>query len=326
MSKESLKKALREIVQTVSLPNEMEKRGVDVFHIGARKKAVCPFHGDTDPSLVIYEDDHPHGHCFGCGKHFDVVGFVHEWGLKFEQNWDFKKTLAYFRDNFKITSIINPNEMDNSFLEEEGYQVKINENVLIDGDYYRSSNVIKNALRDSPHPEFDLQKMKPFLKSMDEAVYASQMDTFKEKESSIIAFLPQIEKIRYSQELSEYNRYLMGNPEGRIMVITDHGLHPKIISAILNSGKRDNNVLFLIITDTENRGVMPNVIALTRVADCWVFGNKAYSALFPEAMKSLPEIAGSQKTVTISGKEIRMGFKTEDDIKSWAKEEYRENN
>ncbi|MFS0736949.1 AAA family ATPase [Sphingomonas sp. 1P06PA] len=41
---------------------------------GANKVAVCPFHPDRSPSLVIYKDDTYH--CFGCGAHGDVIDFV----------------------------------------------------------------------------------------------------------------------------------------------------------------------------------------------------------------------------------------------------------
>ena len=36
--------------------------------------AVCPFHGDTDPSLSI---NLKHGgfHCFGCGEKGDLISF-----------------------------------------------------------------------------------------------------------------------------------------------------------------------------------------------------------------------------------------------------------
>lgn len=43
-----------------------------------RGRIVCPFHGDTDPSLVIYPNTQS-WHCFGCGKAgdiFDLMGAV----------------------------------------------------------------------------------------------------------------------------------------------------------------------------------------------------------------------------------------------------------
>lgn len=41
---------------------------------GANKLAVCPFHPDRSPSMVLYKDQTYH--CFGCGAHGDVIDFV----------------------------------------------------------------------------------------------------------------------------------------------------------------------------------------------------------------------------------------------------------
>lgn len=41
---------------------------------GQNKVAVCPFHPDKSPSLVLYKDETYH--CFGCGAHGDVIDFV----------------------------------------------------------------------------------------------------------------------------------------------------------------------------------------------------------------------------------------------------------
>jgi phage/plasmid primase-like uncharacterized protein len=41
---------------------------------GGNKVAVCPFHPDKNPSLVLWPDQTYH--CFGCGAHGDVIDFV----------------------------------------------------------------------------------------------------------------------------------------------------------------------------------------------------------------------------------------------------------
>lgn len=41
---------------------------------GSNKLAVCPFHPDKSPSLVLYRDQSYH--CFGCGAHGDVIDFI----------------------------------------------------------------------------------------------------------------------------------------------------------------------------------------------------------------------------------------------------------
>ena len=44
--------------------------GVEVNRHG---KALCPFHNDRHPSMVVYDD---HYHCFACGEHGDVIDLV----------------------------------------------------------------------------------------------------------------------------------------------------------------------------------------------------------------------------------------------------------
>ena len=38
-----------------------------------RRRVVCPFHDDHDPSLALYDD---HFYCFACGAHGDVIDLV----------------------------------------------------------------------------------------------------------------------------------------------------------------------------------------------------------------------------------------------------------
>ena len=44
--------------------------GVEVDRHG---KALCPFHGDRYPSMLVDDD---HYHCFACGEHGDVIDFT----------------------------------------------------------------------------------------------------------------------------------------------------------------------------------------------------------------------------------------------------------
>lgn len=41
---------------------------------GRNKLAVCPFHADRSPSLVLYPDNTYH--CYGCAKHGDVIDYI----------------------------------------------------------------------------------------------------------------------------------------------------------------------------------------------------------------------------------------------------------
>ena len=47
-----------------------EHYGIEVNRYG---KALCPFHNDRHPSMVVYDD---HYHCFACGEHGDVIALV----------------------------------------------------------------------------------------------------------------------------------------------------------------------------------------------------------------------------------------------------------
>lgn len=47
-----------------------EHYGIEVNRYG---KALCPFHNDRHPSMVVYDD---HYHCFACGEHGDVIDLV----------------------------------------------------------------------------------------------------------------------------------------------------------------------------------------------------------------------------------------------------------
>ena len=47
-----------------------ERYGVSVNRQG---KALCPFHNDRNPSLLVADD---HYYCFACGAHGDVIDFA----------------------------------------------------------------------------------------------------------------------------------------------------------------------------------------------------------------------------------------------------------
>ncbi|GAB3906379.1 hypothetical protein GCM10028803_38630 [Larkinella knui] len=44
------------------------------YELHENRKIVCPFHVEKTPSLVIYPQTNSY-HCFGCGKHGDVISF-----------------------------------------------------------------------------------------------------------------------------------------------------------------------------------------------------------------------------------------------------------
>jgi len=49
--------------------------GLQLRPMGGRLTGVCPFHGDTRPSLIVYPPTQSY-YCFGCGAGGDVIDFV----------------------------------------------------------------------------------------------------------------------------------------------------------------------------------------------------------------------------------------------------------
>jgi len=55
--------------------SEVIGRRISVKRAGRESKACCPFHNEKSPSFTI-NDDKQFYHCFGCGAHGDVIGFI----------------------------------------------------------------------------------------------------------------------------------------------------------------------------------------------------------------------------------------------------------
>ncbi|HJN21911.1 MAG TPA: CHC2 zinc finger domain-containing protein, partial [Alphaproteobacteria bacterium] len=60
-------------------------RSVRLARRGHEHVGLCPFHKEKTPSFTV-NDDKAFFHCFGCGAHGDVIGFVmqHD-GLNFPE-------------------------------------------------------------------------------------------------------------------------------------------------------------------------------------------------------------------------------------------------
>ncbi len=50
-------------------------RSVRLIKRGREFTGLCPFHNEKSPSFTV-NDDKGFFHCFGCGAHGDVIGFV----------------------------------------------------------------------------------------------------------------------------------------------------------------------------------------------------------------------------------------------------------
>lgn len=65
---------LDELRNRLALSDIVGKR-VKLMRAGREYKAPCPFHSDKSPSFTV-NDDKQFYHCFGCGAHGDIIGFV----------------------------------------------------------------------------------------------------------------------------------------------------------------------------------------------------------------------------------------------------------
>jgi len=65
---------LDEIRDRVSLSSVVGRR-VRLIRKGREHSGLCPFHNEKTPSFTV-SDDKGFFHCFGCGAHGDVIGFV----------------------------------------------------------------------------------------------------------------------------------------------------------------------------------------------------------------------------------------------------------
>lgn len=80
-----------EILNNIKMDDIVLKYGIN----HKKRKISCPFHGqDKHPSAQIYDT---HFHCFSCGKHLDVIGFVEEYF-----NLDFKEAMQKINIDFNL--------------------------------------------------------------------------------------------------------------------------------------------------------------------------------------------------------------------------------
>src|SRR5262245_46743934 len=63
-----------EIRNRLTLSEVIGKR-MRLVRAGREQKGCCPFHKEKTPSFTV-NDDKQFYHCFGCGAHGDVIGFV----------------------------------------------------------------------------------------------------------------------------------------------------------------------------------------------------------------------------------------------------------
>ncbi len=69
---------------SIDLVAVVEGAGTELKRFGRLHKGLCPLHSDTEPSFVVYPDQH--FRCFGCQEHGDVFDFIQKLhGCDFKQ-------------------------------------------------------------------------------------------------------------------------------------------------------------------------------------------------------------------------------------------------
>ncbi|WP_432380617.1 CHC2 zinc finger domain-containing protein [Duganella sp. P38] len=98
--------SIDEILQTARPSSVAEALGIAVVRRGANFRCLCPFHDDSDPSLVLYDNwdsRPPHHHCFVCGADGDVFDMV-----RHVRNCSFGDAAEWLRSAFGLPQSKRP--------------------------------------------------------------------------------------------------------------------------------------------------------------------------------------------------------------------------
>jgi len=82
----------KELINNIPIEDVFNKLGYKIEKKGNYKKVLCPFHNDTNPSLVLYKD---HYHCYACGAHGNIFEIV-----KHNNGYSFNEALVWIEEMF----------------------------------------------------------------------------------------------------------------------------------------------------------------------------------------------------------------------------------
>lgn len=82
----------KELTEKITVKDVFNKLGYRIVRAGNSDKVLCPFHNDTNPSLVLYSD---HYHCYVCGAHGNIFEII-----KHEKNYSFYEALNWVEEEF----------------------------------------------------------------------------------------------------------------------------------------------------------------------------------------------------------------------------------
>jgi len=92
---------LDKLLSGISLVDVAQRLGREPRTQGDRTTLLCPFHQESNPSVVLYEGSasrHPHFHCFSCGEHGDAIALV-----KQVNSTDFKGAVNWLATSFNVS-------------------------------------------------------------------------------------------------------------------------------------------------------------------------------------------------------------------------------
>jgi len=81
----------------IDKPDLLTVLAAEGINLNRNNMARCPFHDDRTPSLKVFPDSQTF-HCFGCGKHGDVISFIREY-----KSLSFKGAISYLGIESKPT-------------------------------------------------------------------------------------------------------------------------------------------------------------------------------------------------------------------------------
>ena len=97
----NFKEVISHLASTVTLVNLCNKLGIDINKTGNSVQAICQFHDDSHPSMVLYDNNSTGGsqyHCFSCNAHGNIFDLVKE-----KQSVTFKEAVIWLAKEYGVS-------------------------------------------------------------------------------------------------------------------------------------------------------------------------------------------------------------------------------